>query len=149
MKKFMYMIIGAVMLLFVGCGGNDQETNFIPSQPPDYTQDNFEAPDDSIDDDINEPDDTGDNPDDDEPVYVGETTTKYVKLSRYGAILNVRSAPTTEEDNVVGFLVHTEPVEVISIEGDWAKFLYHDEVRYVSAEYLVDLVPPYISPPSP
>ena len=75
---------------------------------------------------------------------VSETTTKYVKLSTYGAILNVRSSPTTEEDNIVGFLVHTEPVEVISIENNWAKFLYHGEIRYVSADYLVDTIPMFL-----
>lgn len=84
----------------------------------------------------------------DEPVYTGETTTKYVKLSSYGAILNVRSSPSTEENNIVGFLVHTEPVEVISVEGEWAKIIYLDEIRYVSNNYLVDFVPPYISPPT-
>ncbi|TAH64613.1 MAG: SH3 domain-containing protein, partial [Anaerolineaceae bacterium] len=128
------------------CKGSDQETNFIPTMPPEFTGDELDFPNDTIED----IDDQVDTPDDkeDDPVYVGETTTKYVKLSTYGAILNVRSAPTTEEDNVVGFLVHTEPIEVISIEDDWAKFLYHDEVRYVSADFLVDFVPPYVSPPT-
>ncbi|NLO09886.1 MAG: SH3 domain-containing protein [Clostridiales bacterium] len=145
-KKIMLIIITGAVLLFVACKGNDQETNFI--QPPvEFTEDDdIVIPDDPIDD-FEEP---TDNPDDteDEPVYVGETTTKYVKLRSYGAILNVRSTPSTEGDNVVGFLVHTEPIEVISIDGDWAKFLYQDEVRYVSAEFLVDTVPPYVSPPT-
>lgn len=144
-KKFMFLIVIGAILLFTACKGNNQETNFI--QPPVFTED------DDIDiaenplDDFEEPTDTPDNVED-EPVYVGETTTKYVKLRSYGAILNVRSEPNTDEDNVVGFLVHTEPIEVISIDGDWAKILYQDEVRYVSSEYLVDTVPPYVSPPT-
>lgn len=148
-NKLMHIIIVVLVLIFVGCKGNNQETNFIPVLPPAASEDDLDW---NIDiEDVNEPTEIPDNIEDDpedDPLYVGETTTKYVKLSRYGAILNVRSAPNTEEDNVVGFLVHTEPVEVISIENDWAKFLYHDEIRYVSAEYLVDSVPPYISPPT-
>lgn len=144
-NKLMYIIFAISALLFVGCKGSDQETNFIPTQPPASIEDDLDIPDDIIDD-MEEPADTPDDMEDD-PVYIGETTTKYVKLSRYGAILNVRSAPNTEEDNVVGFLVHTEAIEVISLDEEWAKFLYHDEVRYVSAEFLVDFVPPYISPP--
>lgn len=133
------------VLILTACKGNDKETNFIPTQAPEYIDedDYLDIEDDPVDD-FDEPVET---PDEDEPVYVGETTTKYVKLSTYGAILNVRSSPTTDEDNVVGFLVHTEAIDVISIEGEWAKILYKDEIRYVSADYLVDVVPPYISPP--
>lgn len=147
-KKLMYLILTGTVLLFVACKGNDKETNFIPTQAPEYTDDDIVIPDDAVDD-FEEPTDTPDDTDDseDEPVYVGETTTKYVKLRSYGAILNVRSEPNTDADNVVGFLVHTEPIEVVSIDGDWAKFLYQNEIRYVSAEFLVDTVPPYVSPP--
>lgn len=144
-KLICLLILGTVLILAACKKKNDQETNFIPSIPPVFTGDELEFPNETIDD-LEEPTDT---PDDieDEPEHVGETITKYVKLRTYGAILNVRSSPTTEEDNVVGFLVHTEPIEVISIENNWAKFLYQDEVRYVSADYLVDTVPPYVSPP--
>lgn len=147
-KKIIYIIIVVSILLLAGCKGNDQETNFIPTQPPAFTEDELDIPDDIIIEDIIEPDEE---PDDtqDEPVIVGDTTTKYVKLRSYGAVLNIRSTPSTEGDNVVGFLVHTESVEVISIEDGWASFLYNGEISYVSEEYLVDFVPPYISPPSP
>lgn len=143
-KSLMYIIMTGAVLLFAACKGNDEETNFIPVLPPAFTDDDdVVVPDDPLDD-FEEPSVI---PDEDEPVYAGETDTKYVKLSSYGAILNVRSAPTSDEDNVVGFLVHTEAIDVISIDGEWAEFLYHNEVRYVSADYLVDVVPPYISPP--
>lgn len=145
-NKLVYIIIVVSVLLFTACKGNDKETNFIPTQPPEFINDDTDISDDTIEDIDDSIDIPGDMEDDTE--FVGETTTKYVKLSSYGAILNVRSAPTTDTDNVVGFLVHTEPVEVISIENDWAKFLYNSEVSYVSAEYLVDFVPPYISPPT-
>lgn len=149
-KRLMNILVIGVIFLFVACKGNDQETNFIPSQAPEFSGDNDELTDDDLPDDSKDDQEkTTDTPDDveDEPVYVGETTIKYVKLRSYGAILNVRSQPSTEGSNIVGFLVHTEPVEVISIEGDWAKILYLGEVRYVSADYLVDTVPPYVSPP--
>lgn len=144
-KKLICLVITGAALLFSACKGNDQETNYIPTMPPDFTGEELEFPNDIIDD-FEEPSDVPDD-NEDEPLYVGETTTKYVKLSTYGAILNVRSSPTTEEDNVVGFLVHTEAIEVISIENGWAKFLFQDEIKYVSSDYLVDTVPPYVSPP--
>jgi len=145
MKKLVFLIIG-VVLIITACKKNDRETNFIPTTPPDFTGEELDFPSDELDVDV-EPAETPDNSEDD-VVDVSETTTKYVKLSTYGAILNVRSSPSTEEDNIVGFLVHTEPVEVISIENNWAKFLYNGEIRYVSADYLVDTIPPYVSPPN-
>lgn len=146
-KRILFIIVTGVILIFVACKRNNKETNFIPEQPPVFTEDDdYIIPDDPVDD-FDEP---TDNPDDvdDEPAYVGETTTKYVKLRSYGAILNVRSEPSTEGSNVVGFLVHTEPIEVISIDGDWAKIMFKDEISYVSSEFLVDTVPPYVSPPT-
>ena len=32
-RKSLFIIIGLVVLLFVGCKGNDKETNFIPTLP--------------------------------------------------------------------------------------------------------------------
>lgn len=141
-KKIFYIIIGIAIMLFMGCKGNEKEDNFIPDISPVITEDDIYIPDDPIDD-FEEPTKIPE----EEPEFVGEATTKYVKLLSYGAVLNVRSAPNSEESNIVGFLVHTEPVEVISIENDWAEFWYNGEVRYVSSEFLVDFVPPYISPP--
>lgn len=141
--KMFYIFIGMAALLLTGCKNNDQETYFIPTPAPDFLEEDVDNIPDDITDDL---DDEAMDPDD--PVFTGETTTKYVKLNTYGAILNVRSSPTTDEDNVVGFLVHTEPVEVISIEDNWASFMYKGEICYVSAEFLVDFVPPYISPPT-
>ena len=71
-----------------------------------------------------------------------------MKLDDYDAILNIRSAPSREGE-IVGFLVHTEQVEVISVEDGWASFVYQDEIRYVSADFLVDKKPAYIEPPTP
>ena len=145
-KKILFIMVTGVMLLFVACKGNDKETNFIPTQPPVFTEDNdIVIPDEPVFD-FEDPIDTPSEVEE-EPVYVGETTIKYVKLNSYGTILNVRSEPNTGE-NVVGFLVHTEPIEVISIDGDWAKIMFKDEINYVSSEFLVDTVPPYVSPPT-
>jgi len=150
---YILTVIFLAVILFTGCKSEDQEAYFIPTPAPDLIEEDEDLPEDSADN----TDKTGENGEqagdsenlEDEPVVVGETITKYVKLNTYGAILNVRSSPTTEENNVVGFLVHTEPVEVISIENGWASILYKDKVCYVSADYLVDFVPPYISPPTP
>lgn len=158
-NKIFYILIVITALLFAGCKRNDQETYFIPTPAPDSEKENtaeagnntseeedgqIAAPENSSDETGNESDSEAEK----EPVYTGDTTTMYVKLNSFGAILNVRSSPSTSENNVVGFLVHTEPVEVISIENGWASFLYKGEICYVSADYLVDYVPPYISPSS-
>lgn len=139
------MIVLAAMA-FAGCKNNGKETNFIPTPmvTPDTEED--EEPEDTKTD---EEEDTGEaSNEEEEPIISGETTTKYVKLGGFDAILNVRSSPSTDGDNIVGFLVHTEKVEVMKIENGWASFLYQGEIRYVSADYLVDTVPAYISPPT-
>jgi len=148
-SRLLYILLAALMVLLAGCKSEDQEAYFIPTpapEIPDLTEEE-DVPEDTADDtgDQDEESDRAEN----EPVVIGQTTTKYVKLNTFGAILNVRSSPTTEENNVVGFLVHTEPVEVISIEDGWASFMYKGQICYVSAEFLVDFVPPYISPPTP
>ncbi|NLJ95668.1 MAG: SH3 domain-containing protein [Clostridiales bacterium] len=151
-KYFMYIIIGMALLVFAACKGDDKETDFIPVIPSDTTEEE-----DNITENPNEDDQITDVTDETEEAEdtkdladnVDETTTMYVKLATYGAILNVRSSPTTEADNIVGFLVHTEPVEVIAIDNGWASFMYKGEICYVSKDYLVDTVPPYISPPTP
>lgn len=148
-SKLLYIFIGLAVLLLAGCKKDDQEAYFIPTPAPDIS-DEQDTTDDSIDNTNEQTEDSEDTESsEDEPVVIGETTTKYVKLNSFGAILNVRSSPTTSENNVVGFLVHTEPVEVISIENGWASFMYKGNICYVSADYLVDFVPPYISPPTP
>ncbi len=148
-SRILYILLAALVVLLAGCRSEDQEAYFIPTpapEIPDLTEEE-DVPEDTTDDtgDQDEESDGAEN----EPVVIGQTTTKYVKLNTFGAILNVRSSPTTEENNVVGFLVHTEPVEVISIEDGWASFMYKGQICYVSAEFLVDFVPPYISPPTP
>jgi len=147
-SKLLYIFLAALVVLFAGCKSEDKEAYFIPTpapEIPDLTEEN-DVPDDITDDTDGQNEESEDA---EKPVVIGQTTTKYVKLNTFGAILNVRSSPTTAEDNVVGFLVHTEPVEVISIEDGWASFMYKGQICYVSAEFLVDFVPPYISPPTP
>lgn len=143
-NRFYFLIIIAVIVL-TGCKAADEQTFFIPT--PEVT----EAPSKDVtpepsedtegDAEANDPEETN------APVYVGKTTTKYVKLDDYDAILNIRSAPSREGE-IVGFLVHTEQVEVISIENGWASFVYLDEIRYVSADFLVDKKPAYLIPPT-
>lgn len=150
-KNLMYIIIGITILLFVGCKGDDQETDFIPLIPSDGSVEDEVIPENPDEEDqvSEEVDDSEDSEDSDEVADVEETTTMYVKLVSYGAILNVRSTPTTDADNVVGFLVHTEAIEVMNIENGWASFMHKGDLCYISQDYLVDSVPPYISPPTP
>ncbi|HHU75091.1 MAG TPA: SH3 domain-containing protein [Clostridiales bacterium] len=80
------------------------------------------------------------------PIRSGKTITKYVKLDKYDGKLNVRTAPSLEGE-IVGYLLHTEQVKVISIEDGWAKFIKNNQYVYVSADYLVDERPNYLNPP--
>lgn len=143
-NRFYFIIIFAVFVLS-GCKSADEQTFFVPT--PEITEgpsgdQNSESSEDSAGEaEANDPEDN------DEPVYVGKTTTKYVKLDNYDAILNIRSAPSRDGE-IVGFLVHTEQVEVISIENGWASFVYQDQIRYVSADFLVDKKPAYLAPPT-
>jgi uncharacterized protein YgiM (DUF1202 family) len=69
-------------------------------------------------------------------------------MGEYDAVLNVRATPSKDGD-IVGFLVHTEKVEVIEIKDGWASFEYNNAICYVSSDFLVDTRPDYIAPPSP
>ncbi|MBB2182239.1 SH3 domain-containing protein [Lachnospiraceae bacterium MD1] len=83
-----------------------------------------------------------------DPNNVGITTPMYVKLDKYGDVLNVRSAPSTKSE-AVGFLVHTEKIRVIEIKDGWASFVMDGKIRYVKASYLVEERPDYLPVPTP
>ncbi len=146
-KNVIFFIIIVTMLVMSGCKAADEAAFFIPT--PALSQG---ASDEDQDGDTSgeSGEETGseDVTDSDEPVYTGKTTTKYVKLTGYDAILNIRKTPSRDGE-IVGFLVHTEQVDVISIEDGWASFVYQNEIRYVSADFLVDKKPAYITPPTP
>ncbi|MDF2537637.1 MAG: hypothetical protein K0S76_658 [Herbinix sp.] len=149
MKKNIYLIVCLTVLtiLFTGCGAKDQMVSFIPTPTPAPTdEDGNEITDDTSDEDASEDSDSAEE-DSDEPIVVGNTTTMYVKLSQYGAVLNIRSEPSTN-GKVVGSLVHTEKVEVVKIEDGWACFVKNNKYVYVKADYLVEKRPAYIDPPT-
>lgn len=138
MKKNIFLLMILSVFVLTGCGKKDQMTNFIPTVAP-SEEDSAQ-----ITVAIEENDSTP-TP---EPVYTGETTTKYVKMTEYGEYLNVRSAPSADSEKV-GFLVHTDKIEVMEIVDGWASFMYKDAVCYVNSDYLVDEMPDYIDPPTP
>lgn len=150
MKKFIgYLIIMIAVITLYGCRDKDKETNFIPTPavaPEDEEEDGLgtEETDSDTEDPVEE-DTTGDETVDLE--YLGKTTTKYVRLNTYDAILNIRATPSTDGE-IVGFLVHTEKIEVIGIENGWASLVYQDKICYVNADFLSDKKPVYIDPPT-
>jgi len=151
MKKKIYLLIGLLLLALTGCGKKAQMVDFIPTPIPTEEASVDTGEDTSTDIEEETTDDTSTDTEEevsDTPIVVGKTTTKYVKMKAYNDFLNVRSSPSMEGD-IVGFLVHTEKIEVIKIEDDWACFVMNDEYRYVSADYLVDVRPDYIDPPTP
>ena len=165
MKRKRLLIILLALAMLAGCSKKEQTmTDFIPTQAPteedataeptaEATKDDGEASNDTKeaesgnDTASEEATDTSDTAPTPKAVHVGETTTKYVKLDQYDAILNVRSTPS-KDGEVVGFLVHTEKIEVIEIKDGWASFVYDGAVCYVSSDFLVDTRPDYIDPPT-
>ncbi|HKL80353.1 MAG TPA: SH3 domain-containing protein [Mobilitalea sp.] len=146
-KNIVYLMIIVAIFALPGCKKKDQETNFIPTPtvaPKPVEGDTSDEVSEDVVEDSGEP--VGS--DQDEPVYTGKTITKFAKLDDYDAILNIRSTPS-KDGEIVGFLVHTEQIEVISIENGWASFVYKNEVRYVSEDFLTDKKPSYITPPTP
>jgi hypothetical protein len=165
MKKNIHLLIFISVLTLVGCGPKDQMTNFIPTPIPEEEQ----TVDVGVDSDTEEPseaEDTNSEGDketeedtnsvgedttessDAETIHVGETKTKYVKLNEYGGYVNVRSTPS-KDGEIVGFLVHAEKISVIEIKDGWACFVQHNKKRYVSADFVVEERPAYLTPPTP
>jgi uncharacterized protein YgiM (DUF1202 family) len=129
MKKNVFLLIIITVFLLSGCSKKEKMTNFIPTM----------APEDEITSEVTQTPLEGSTEATPTPkeIHVGETTTKYVKLSEYDDTLNVRSTPSTDSEPV-GFLVHTEKIEVIDIVDGWASFVYNNQVCYVNADFLVD-----------
>jgi hypothetical protein len=148
MKKITYLIIVFCVFLLAGCSNKDQMVSFIPTPVPASADDSgSDLSEDTIDTEENAEVQTGEdaaenNGDEtgEEPIVVGNTITKYVKLNEYGAVLNVRDKPS-KDGKVVGQLVHTERVDVVKIEDGWACFVMNNQYVYVSSEYLVDKRP--------
>ena len=165
MKRIVLLIILLALVMLAGCSKKEQTmTDFIPTQAPteedakaeptaEATKNDGEASTDTTEAASGEDTATKDTTDTSaeaptpKAVHVGETTTKYVKLDQYDAILNIRSTPS-KDGEVVGFLVHTEKIEVIEIKDGWASFVYNGAVCYVSSDFLVDTRPEYIDPPT-
>lgn len=49
---------------------------------------------------------------------------------------NVRSTPTTDEDNIIGSLFVGEKATKLGEEGEWVKIDYNGETAYVSSEFV-------------
>lgn len=132
MKKIIGLLILIAAALLAGCGKKDQMVDFIPTAIPTQSSEDATA--------------SGMNVTPTPQVaYVGKTITKYVKLTEYNDVLNIRSAPSTDSE-AVGFLVHTEAVNVIEIKDGWASIAYNNTICYVNADYLVDKKPELITP---
>lgn len=163
-KRIIILLISLVVIVMMGCKKDEPVSDFIPTQAPTPGADNSDDLVDVIDKDDEDKDDSQDNIDEDnvdvpddtqagdgdeEPVYVGATKPMYAKLNKYDSTLYVRDEPSTD-GNIIGFLVHTERIEVIKIENDWASFVFTDgKIRYVNAKYLVDYEPAKLVPPTP
>ena len=70
----------------------------------------------------------------------------YINLNQYGSLLNVRDNKSTDS-YILGKLDHSEKVEVIQVENEWAKIHYMDGIGYVYNEYLTKDQPPQIAKP--
>ena len=59
------------------------------------------------------------------------------------SLLNVRNRPSTESQ-VLGVLQPDEQIEVVSIEGQWAKIQYKSNVGYVALRYIEKVEQPQV-----
>lgn len=146
MKKYIYSLILITVFMLSGCSKKDQMTSFIPTPVPEVAISKAVTPTDTP-----KAADNAENPEATKaPIteYDGPTTPKYVKLDEYNDTLNVRPTPSTDSAPV-GFLVHTEKIDVIEIKDGWASFVYKGAICYVNADFLVDEKPAYLDPPTP
>lgn len=160
MKNISLLIITVILITaLTGCGNKDQMTNYIPTLTPEAEDTNDSMIDPNEDkeqdteetgssNDANTEDGTGNDITPTQPVSVGQTTTKYVKLKEYSDYLNIRSAPSTKGE-IVGFLVHTEKVSVVEEVDGWASIVYKGHIYYVKADYLAEERPAFLEPPTP
>lgn len=150
MKKYIYLLIIFTVFILAGCKKKVQMTEFIPTAAPQDESTEGEATEDEATEDETQTDTEPGTEATPTPktIHVGQTITKYVKLNEFDDILNVRSTPSTEKETI-GFLVHTEKIEVIDIVDGWASFVYNGEISYVNASFLVDEKPAYLTPPPP
>lgn len=146
MKSKLYIILGLMVFLLAGCSSKDQMPNIIVAPTPTEAEKPDNTP---VEDDQDQENEAGDQEEtkDEEPIVVGTTTTKYVKLNKYNDTLNIRAEPSTNGEKV-GFLVHAEKIEVIDIVDGWARFVKDNKYVYCSADYLVDEKPEYLKPPT-
>lgn len=153
MKRYFYILIILAVFSLAGCGKNDEMTSFIPTPIP--KENDTETGDSSdmvevVTDGNTETDEDAEPTVSEAPrdIHVGQTTSMYVRLDKYGAYLNIRPNPATTGEPV-GFLVHAEKVEVIEIVDGWAAIVYNDKVSYVKSSFLVKEKPEYLVPPTP
>ena len=140
MKSIKYLTLGLMVLTIGGCSSKSKIEDFIPTPTVSPTPIIHEDEEPDIVDDVEIPVEELD-------INYLETTPMYIKLSKFGSTLNVRSAPDTNSD-IVGHLVHREKIEVVEIIDGWAIFKDKDVLKYVSADFVVDEKPDYLDPPS-
>ncbi len=153
MKKILLFIILFAVITLTGCSDKkDHMTSFIPTPKPESdSSEEADSEDETIGEDTGAEETSGEDTQatpTPKALHIGQTTTMYVKMDEYDAVLNVRATPS-KEGEVVGFLVHTERIRVIEIVDGWASFAQGDQIRYVSADFLVKERPEYIEPPTP
>jgi len=148
MKKLLFLIITVTIFALAGCSNRYKMVDFIPTPTPQagIPTDTTDTGTKDTGTDAGSKDGTSNTPAD--TIDMSKTTTKYVKMTAYDDTLNVRTTPSTDGEKV-GFLVHTEKVQVIEIKDGWASIVYEGKVCYVKADYLVDERPAYIEPPTP
>ncbi|NLP35317.1 MAG: SH3 domain-containing protein [Clostridiales bacterium] len=141
MRKYGVFYLGLLVLVLGGCSNRNKMPEFIPTPTVSPT------PIVDIEEEPEEVTEHEDIPIEELDLSKVETTPKYIRMSKFGSTLNVRSKPSTDSD-IIGYLVHREKIDVIAIKDGWAAFIDDDIVKYVSADYLVDERPEYLEAPT-
>lgn len=153
MRKIVMLCTVFLVITLAGCSKKQQMVDFIPTATPspqsgaasdkkaDANQEKTDTKKSEVDTQ-SEAEDTKDTPAEDV-----QTVTKYVKLNKYGDVLNIRATPSATGEKL-GFLVHTEKIDVMEIMDGWASFNKDGKTCYVKADYLVDVMPEYLDAPA-
>lgn len=145
MKRLIVLFTIVMAFTLAGCSKKEKMVSFIPTATP--APESGVTADNKQDAAVDEKD-TDNTAAQDAPANVGKTTVKYVKMTQYGASLNVRATPSTDGQKVSS-LNHADKIEVVDIKDGWASFVMDGKLVYVKSDYLVDARPDDLQPPTP
>lgn len=160
LKKQLTALLLVFALVFAGCSNNTNEESSSES----YTETVMETESDTAEESATETEETSTEEITTEEVTTTESEPETVSETKSDTVLsdadfqtveetvyavgnvNLRKAPTTEEDNIYGVLHTGESAVRIGYREDWSIVKYQDQKLYVSSQYLSTTEPETTAP---